>query len=428
MLLNQFAEDPIFSGLCDLVVVSNLVYIAIEVDFGHIDSWANIFFYCRLGFLAWCAIEFAVRIGGAGIDFFWRPRNFAELAFVSCAVIDVAINTKPGWLWRMSGLRAWRLLRVYEYARTSERLKELSIVLDAAIRSWKAMAYLALVFGCTFYAAGTWAKGILTVSGSIKPGTVDDNLNVEEYFGNSLKTAFTMFQMSTCDGWAEKIVRPILNRNDVFGAMMLTGYTWVASYTLVSLGIGVMVWATVEEARSGGDHASHMQALEDRQILKEIRRYFEASLALSERNYIDYQELQDAFAIPEIVNAFQVLELPVHDAATMFAQLGCDDFITTVEELMDGIQKLSQKALPFDTCCLTATIGGTASYATRLVARSDDVVHNLRDIRRTLKAGIAELNRAIVEDDDLKEVPEVVLRKAGKINHHVNNRTQRYTA
>lgn len=428
-VLNNIADDTLFGVLCDFVVTSNLAYIAIEVDFGHMDNWQDIFLYCRFGFLAWCAIEFVIRIGGAGIDFFYKPRNFVELAMVSCAVIDVAINTKPGWLWRMSGLRAWRLLRVYEYARTSERLKELSTVLDAAIRSWKAMAYLALVFFFTFYSTGVWAKGILTAGGSITPGSEEtEGLNVDQYFGNSLKTALTMFQMSTCDGWAETIVRPILQKGDLFGALMLTGYTWGVSYTLVSLGIGVMVWATVEEARSGGDHASHMQALEDRHILKEVRTYFEASLALQERSHIDYQELQDAFMIPEIVSAFQVLELPVTDAATMFAQLGNHDFVTTTDELMDGIVKLSQKATPFDTCCLTATIGGTASYTTHLCARSTDVVDTLRDIRHTLKFGIDELTRAVQEEPDLKEVPEVVLRKAGKINHHVDNRSQRYTA
>ena len=39
----------------------------------------------------------------------------------------------------------------------------------------------------------------------------------------------------------------------------------VTSYTLLSLGIGVMVWATVEEARSGGDHGSHIRAIEDKE-------------------------------------------------------------------------------------------------------------------------------------------------------------------
>lgn len=307
-------------------------------------------------------------------------------------------------------------------------LKELSMVFDALIRSSKAMAWMALLMSFTFIAAGTWAKGILTSTGTIKQGTENEDWRVEEYFGTSLKSAFTMFQMSTCDGWAESIVRPILNRNDLFGALMLTGYTWMVSYTMMSLVIGVMVWATVEEARSGGDHASHMRKLEDAQLLKEIRNYFEASLAISERSYIDQQELQDAFAIPEIVDAFEVLELPVKDAGTMFAQLGCDSMVTTVDELIDGITKLSASALPFDTCCLTATIGGTASYATRLVDRSHEVFHNLRDIRHTLKAGIAELDRAIVEDDDLNQVPEVVLRKAGRIKHEVTHRFQRYTA
>lgn len=428
-ILHSIADDHIFSLFCDLVVFLNLVYIGIEVDLGQQESWAQIFLYCRIGFLTWCAFEFLIRIGGEGADFFKRPRNIAEICFVLCAVADVAFFSKPGWLWRMSGLRSWRICRIYEYARTSESLKELSLVLDALLRSYKAMAYLALVFAAAFYASGTWARGMLTASGSLDPDTVPDNFNVDEYFGNSLKAAFTMFQMATSDGWAENIVRPILDK-DLLGAMLMTLYTFCSSYTLVSLGIGVMVWATVEEARSGGDHAAHMQKIEDRALMKEIRKYFESSLALQERNFIDWQEVKDAFADPDLITAFQTLELPIKDANQFFTQLGAaddEDYRIGIDEFMDTIKVLTSKATAFDTCCLTARIGGTATFTTRLVGRTDGMVHDLRDIRKMLKLGVDELSRAAVEDEDLKEVPEVLLRKAGKIDHHRSFKTQRFS-
>eukprot|EP00930_Biecheleria_cincta_P083622 TRINITY_DN73158_c0_g1_i1.p1 TRINITY_DN73158_c0_g1~~TRINITY_DN73158_c0_g1_i1.p1 ORF type:complete len:434 (-),score=78.88 TRINITY_DN73158_c0_g1_i1:117-1418(-) len=427
-VLHKIEEDHLFALLCDLIVFSNLVYIGIEVDLGSDPSFAGIFRYCRFAFIGWCSLEFVIRIGGAGADFFKRPRNIAEICFVLCAVIDVALFSKPGWLWRMSGLRSWRMLRIYQYARTSDRLKELSLVLDALLRSSKAQLYLALVFTVTFYASGTWARGILTTSGSLDPENVPTGLNADEYFGNSLKAAFTMFQMATSDGWAEKVVRPILDR-DLFGAVMMTLYTWCTSYTLVSLGIGVMVWATVEEARNGGDHATHMQKIEDRGLLKEVRKHFEDSLALQERDFIDFQEVSDAFSSPDIVNVFKTLELPITDALALWTQLGAktEDFRTSLDDLMTSIEALTSKATAFDTCCLTARIGGTATFTTRLVARADDVVHEFKDIRQLLKAGIDELSRAAVEDEDLKEVPEVLLRKAGKINHQRNFKSQRFS-
>lgn len=426
--LHRIEEDQIFALLCDFIVLSNLVYIGIEVDLGHNESWAEIFRYCRFGFIGWCCLEFTIRIGGAGADFFKRPRNIAEVCFVLSAVSDVVFFTKPGWLWRMSGLRVWRTLRVYHYARTSDRLKELSLVMDALLRSYKAQLYLALVFFFATYASGTWAKGLLTASGSLDPETAPEGLNVDEYFGNSLKAAFTMFQMATSDGWAQKVVRPILDQ-DLFGAMMLTLYTFCTSYTLVSLGIGVMVWATVEEARSGGDHATHMQKIEDRGVMKEIRKHFEQSLALQERDFIDFQEVKDVFSVPEVLQALKTLELPITDAGQLWMQLGAtnENFRTTVDEMMASIEALTSKATPFDTCCLTARIGGTATFTTRLVTRADDMVHELKDIRHLLKFGIDELSRAAAEDEDLKEVPEVLLRKAGRINHHRKLKSQRFS-
>ena len=40
------------------------------------------------------------------------------------------------------------------------------------------------------------------------------------------QAAFTMFQLSTNDGWAASVVRPILDL-DVFGGLLLLLYTWV---------------------------------------------------------------------------------------------------------------------------------------------------------------------------------------------------------
>ncbi|CAJ1339738.1 unnamed protein product [Effrenium voratum] len=422
-LFHRIESDTVFVLLCDLVVFCNLVYIGVEVDFGHQENLAEPFFWCRVGFLIWCGIEFAIRILGAGTDFV-NLRNCCEMIFVTCAALDVVLFDKPGWLWRFSGLRSWRMLRVYQFARTSQRLKELSLVLDSMIRSSKALLYLAAVMGGVYWSSGAWARGILNANGTL------DSLDqewVEEFWGQSLKAAFTMFQLSTNDGWAAS-VRPILDL-DVAGGLLLLLYTWVTSYTLLSLGIGVMVWATVEEARSGGDHGAHVRQLEDREAMSEIRKHFEQSLQMQDRAFIDYQELRDALTVPEIIAAILHLELPVHDALTLFEHV---DVMQTgrikLEDLMDTIKSLTSKATPFDTCCLTARIGGTATFTTRLVTRTELLAENLQEVRRKLELGIEELTRASIEDEELTSVPEVSLRKSGHINHYKDSRPSRFAA
>jgi len=423
--LHAIEKDQVFGIVCDVVVLLNLLYIGFEVDFGDDEEWAPRFLMIRISFLAWCAVEFFIRIGGLGADFF-SMRGCAELIFVACAVLDVALFEKPGWLWRMSGLRSWRMLRVYQFARTSKKLKELSLILDALLRGWKALLYLAAVMLVTCWAAGGWARGILRSSGTFDENLPED-LNVEEYFGDSIKSALTMFQLSTGDGWAASVVRPVWNK-DLFGGMMLVLFTWASSYTLLSLGIGVMVWATVEEARSGGDHAAHVQAVEDRELLGEIRRYFEASLALQDRDFIDYMEVRDAFLVPEIIHAIKILELPMQTPEALFAHVDITESgRISVDELLKAIQVLISKATPFDTCCLTARIGGTATFSTRLVARTEKVEEKLADIRQTLSLGMKELSRAAEEDEDLTQVPEVGLRKEGRIKHHKAKDLSRYT-
>mmetsp|Transcript_77380 Transcript_77380/g.185429 ORF Transcript_77380/g.185429 Transcript_77380/m.185429 type:complete len:429 (+) Transcript_77380:85-1371(+) len=422
-LFHRIESDTVFALICDLVVFCNLVYIGVEVDFGDRENLREPFFWCRVGFLIWCGLEFSIRILGAGTEFL-NKRNLCEMIFVSCAALDVLLYDEPGWLWRFSGLRSWRMLRVYQFARTSTKLKELSLVLDSMIRSSKALLYLAGVMGVVYWSAGAWARGILQSNGTLD---LLDEEWVDEYWGQSLKAAFTMFQLSTNDGWAGSVVRPILNL-DIFGGLLLLIYTWVTSYTMISLGIGVMVWATVEEARSGGDHGAYVRNLEDKEAIGEIRTHFEQSLLMQDRNFIDYQELRDAMTIPEIMGAIRHLELPVSDALTLFEHV--DVMQTgriTLDELMESIKSLTSKATPFDTCCLTARIGGTATFTTRLVTRTDIVAATLEDVRYKLRLGIDELTRASIEDEELTQVPEVFLRKSGHINHYKESSTVRYT-
>ncbi|CAE7422160.1 unnamed protein product [Symbiodinium microadriaticum] len=269
------------------------------------------------------------------------------------------------------------MLRVYQFARTSTKLKELSLVLDSMIRSSKALLYLAGVMGVVYWSAGAWARGILQSNGTLD---LLDEEWVDEYWGQSLKAAFTMFQ-------------PL-----------------------------------VMQARSGGDHGAYVRNLEDKEAIGEIRTHFEQSLLMQDRNFIDYQELRDAMTIPEIMGAIRHLELPVSDALTLFEHV--DVMQTgriTLDELMESIKSLTSKATPFDTCCLTARIGGTATFTTRLVTRTDIVAATLEDVRYKLRLGIDELTRASIEDEELTQVPEVFLRKSGHINHYKESSTVRYT-
>jgi len=425
--LRQIAQDQIFTLTCDAVVGTNLVYIGFEVDYGDEPAWADIFFYIRVTFLCWCAFEFPIRIGGASPKEFFTPRNILEMIFVICAALDVILFAKPGWLWRLSGFRSLRMLRIYQYARTSDRLKELSMVLDAMLRSFKPLGFLGLVMAVVYFSAGAWARGILNANNTLDSDDLDESWK-EEYWGDSTKAAFTMFQLSTNDGWAGSVVRPILD-SDLFSGACLLIYTWATSYTIISLGIGVMVYSTVEEARTGGDHATNMRIADDKAIKKELRKFFEHSLSIQERTTMDFAELRDAWMVPQVKAAFKHFELPMQDPYTLFEHVDKrkDGFIT-VNQLMYEIDFLTQKATPFDTCCLTARIGGTATFTTRLVQRTDEVASQLEFVGSKLAIGMEALSRAVVENEDLTQVPEVLLRKQGKIKHHREVKMSRYTA
>jgi len=418
--MEKLTGNPLFTFFVDMMVFLNLIFLGFEVDadMPELESWV------RIIFVVWYILEMLIRVLSLRKAFFMRLLNWLDLLCVILPVIDVLGGATGGWLWRLSGLRALRLLKIQAYAKTSRSLKDLSLVLDALRRSIKALMYLQLVMIFVFYSAGAWARGLIMRSGGL-----DDvpNFLGEEYFGSSIRAALTMFQLATLDGWAQSAVRPLLAVRP-FEGFALTGFTFVSSYTLVSLALGVLVWSTCEEARSSSDHSDNAKRAEDKEILHQMSRYFEASLSMQDRDFIDLQELKDALLIPEIALGFHQLELPLKDAETLFSHVDDKDHgRVSLHQLIECIEVLGMPATTFDTCCLTARIGGTATFTTRLVTRTDKLINRLQDLGALLTCGIEELTRAAIEDPDLTEVPDIQLRKAGRIRHHNSGQMLRYT-
>lgn len=420
-LVKAIAEEHIFDVVFDATVVANVFFIGFEVDYQK--QYKSILDVLRHIFLAVYIIELLFRLISEGKQFFYKFRNYFDIVLVILPAVELWGLGRAGFLWRVSAIRAIRLMRFYGYVKSSKRLKELALILDAARMSFKALLWLGLIFALVFLAAGAWARGLLLLGGGV------DNLsgfNGRYYFGSTVNSALTMFQLTTFDGWATQIVRPLLVSRS-FEGLWFSAYAFVTAYTLISLAVGLVVWATCEEARRNADTVENIAAAQDKEILSLLRKYFEASLLLQDRDYIDLQELRDAWGVPEVLSALEQLGLPFKHPEALFEHVDeHKEGRVSLDILLDRIEALNKSASRFDTCCLTARVGGTATFTTRLVSRVDSVTTQLTDLTCLLQLGMDALAKAAVESEDLSQVPEVHLRKAGLIQHHHASALQKY--
>jgi hypothetical protein len=237
----------------------------------------------------------------------------------------------------------------------------------------------------------------------------------------------TLLQCVTLDGWASHIVRPLLVRKPLPAAFVAL-FAIITAYGLLSIAIGVLVWSTVDLARSHMDHESHKATRTDAEIVGLLKDYFESAMTIEDRTTLDEHSLRDALSVPEVAAAFKRLDLPVKDVEELFEHLDRHHKgEITIQEFEHGLSELNQPSNRFDMACLSATVGGAATFAKVLSMRTGYCSGGLSQLKADLEPAFALLEELARPEGGMGQVPEVRLRAAGKIKTHLPTLAQRYT-
>eukprot|EP00929_Paragymnodinium_shiwhaense_P025306 TRINITY_DN15343_c0_g1_i1.p1 TRINITY_DN15343_c0_g1~~TRINITY_DN15343_c0_g1_i1.p1 ORF type:complete len:459 (+),score=122.76 TRINITY_DN15343_c0_g1_i1:73-1449(+) len=410
-MLLRLVTSYSFNILIDVIVAANVVMVGLEVDNGKYEMF-------RLLLLIIYYLELALKAKTGQVD----TRFFVDFAIVTVALLGMTQLVLPDQaerLWRCSVLRLHRWLRIVKFARGVSSLFDLWLVLSGLRRAVLPIAWFALILFVVLFTGAAGVRGFIKLGS----GTLDG----DEYFGSVPKSVMTLLQVATLDNWASHVVRPILTANPL-ATLFLLAFVVVTSYGLLSLSVGVLVWSTVELARSHENHASNKGVKEDQELIHTMRLFFEAQLMMEEKDELTLRDLQDAFMIPQVSHALRQLELPFADLKELFLHLDKQRRgAITVDQFEKGLQLLKVPAARFDVACLTANIGGSVSFCSRLQTRTDNICGDLRELKTTIGCALDELRRLATSEDEMGKVPEVVLRRQGKIKPGVPPKKQRYS-
>jgi len=416
--LVRWANGIVFNFSIDMLVLINFIAVGFELDHGK-DS-AAMFDLLRLVLAILYLAELIFKLVAFGGDFFsyrpadskslkkkWLKGNIFDIFLVACMLIAAFIEAEPGRAWRLTILRGHRFLRLAELAETWSPLTDLWLVVSGLSRALKALGWFGLILVLVLYSAGACFAGLVTED--------DIFLDSEEYFGGTFKSAITLLQLATLDNWASAVVRPLFQSNALAGILLLA-FVVATAYGLLSVAVGVLVWSTVELARNHSDHASHKHMKEDHELIASLKDFFEATLIMDEKSALEFQDLQDAMAVPQVAGAIRQLELPVEDLRQLFNHLDKDrkgriDLL----QLEKGLVQLKKPATRFDVACLTANIGGSVTFVNRLEARSDELEEELGFLHLLIAKARDALRKLATSADGMGNDPDVILRKAGKI-------------
>jgi voltage-gated sodium channel len=207
------------------VILFNAAILGLETSEAAMARWGGLLLALDRACLAVFVAEIALKLLALGGRFVRSPWNLFDLA-----VVGVSLAPTGGGL---AVLRALRVLRVLRVVSVSPSLRR---VVEGLVRALPGMGSVMLLLGLIFYVAAVMATKLF---GAAHP----------EQFGDLGRTALTLFQLMTFDGWMGEVVAPVMQTHPYAWAFFLP-FIVVTGFAVLNLLVGLVVNAMQEAAEA----------------------------------------------------------------------------------------------------------------------------------------------------------------------------------
>jgi voltage-gated sodium channel len=243
--LDRWLESaPIHNGLIALILI-NAVILGLETSPALMVQWGSWLSAADRAILAVFVVEIALRLLVHRLAYFRDPWNVFDFTVVAIALVPAS---GP-----LAVLRALRILRVLRLITLVPSMKR---VVGGLLSALPGLGSVMGIICIIFYVAAVIATKLFAA-------------DFPALFGDLGKSAFTLFQVMTLEGWAMEVVRPVMAVYPSSWIFFLA-FILASTFTLLNLFIAVIV------------NAIHQEGVEDRAdpAVTEIARLREEISAL----------------------------------------------------------------------------------------------------------------------------------------------------
>ena len=235
------ASAPVHNGLIALILI-NAVILGLETSPQLMAQWGSWLSAADRAILAVFVVEIALRLFVHRLAYFRDPWNVFDFAVVAIALVPAS---GP-----LAVLRALRILRVLRLITLVPSMKR---VIGGLLAALPGLGSVVGIICIIFYVAAVIATKLFAVE-------------FPALFGDLGKSAFTLFQVMTLEGWAMEVVRPVMAVYPLSWIFFLA-FILASTFTLLNLFIAVIVNAIHQE---GAEERSDPTAAEIARLSEEI--------------------------------------------------------------------------------------------------------------------------------------------------------------
>lgn len=219
--LRDLVEAPWFNHAIIVVILLNAITLGLETSPGIMARHGELLHGLDRIALAIFVLELLLRFAAYRLRFFRDPWRLFDLV-----VVGVSLLPASG---AFSVIRALRVLRVLRLVSIVPSMRK---VVNALLGALPGMGSITALLLIVLYVAAVMATKLF---GPISPG----------FFGDLGKTAFTLFQVMTMEGWAD-IARELMVQAP-WAWLFFVVYILVSTFTVLNLFIAVVVNAMQDQ-------------------------------------------------------------------------------------------------------------------------------------------------------------------------------------
>lgn len=380
ILSEKLAPDPPFKvfvkrsldSYMSLVVIINLVFIAAMTEFQAAQAdyglgmakhaWhgvsENTFEVAEYVFFSIYFFDLAVRIIILRKEWYydriegWMYLNMFDAVLVMINIFewfalpalymgDQHQNATP-----IRVIKLVRIIRTLRIFKTVSLFRQLRILVGTCVASIGALFWsmvLLMVLQIGFALAICQALQLFIAD---EREELADRLEMRQYYGNFLKTVYTMFEITFSGSWPAR-VRPVTSKVSGWYAIPFLSYIALVVFAVIKIVTALFLKETLHSAANDAD----MMLEDSERVSKAYQNKIEGLFRLADNDgdgLLTLQEFMETMNLRSVQHYLKVLDVTVNDSRILFDILDDGDGLVTITEFCQGISKLRGNVKPID--------------------------------------------------------------------------------
>jgi len=374
--LNMFVDSHHFELFFAVTIISNAMYMGVEVDFSSPGQDAPVeFTIIRSVYTTIFTVELILRLLAQGCHFFRSQQwawNYLDLLIVFSSVIESFLeiirhvgSEHMGSMQSMSHIRLvriiriTRLLRVFRITRIVRFVRALRTLVYSIIGTLKSLVWaLLLLFMIIYVFAIIFTQATLDYLITDTGERIDirdlgpNGEALQIYWSTLPRSMFTLFK-AICDGMSwEQAVDPLSDVHWICVGLF-TAYIAFASFAVLNVVTGVFCQSAIDSAQHDLEITIQSHITNKKMHVDRIKKLFK-EIDSDQSGHITIKEFERHLGSESVQAYFATLELDPSDAWTLFKLLDWDSsHAIDIDEFVLGCMRLKGAARSADMARLT---------------------------------------------------------------------------